>query len=56
MSKVDDSKNIPRAKKEDKKYETERTKKYMNMKGKPLPLSTWTLGEKALLYCTVSTK
>ena len=53
MTEVENSKKIPRAKREDKKYMKERTTKYLKMQGEELPHSTWTLGETVLLYCVV---
>ena len=53
MSEVENSKKIPQAKREDKKYVKKRTTKYLKMQGEELPHSTWTLGETVLLYCIV---
>ena len=53
VTEVENSKKIPHAKREDKKYMKERTTKYLKMQGEELPHSTWTLGETVLLYCVV---
>ena len=50
VTEVDNSKKIPREKKEDKKYMMERTTKYLKMQGEKLPHSTLTLGKTMLLY------
>ena len=53
VAKFENSKTIPRAKRENQKYMKERTANYLKRQGEELPHSTWTLGETVLLYCIV---
>ena len=53
VNEVENSKKIPHAKREDKKYVNKRTTKYLKMQEEELPHSMWTLGKTLLLYCIV---